>query len=378
MTLGRFDPLGEMEGEPTLGGPLTLMAARRLATEILRQRALGKDVIGDAMSAKRRRRSEVSDRERQNFAVVAKRYVEEYAKPRTKSWSTTARVLGFKPKTLDLLTGGLAHRWASKPVGEVTSNDIHDLIDDVYARGVPGLRTRTVMSDPTARMALLRYNSFFSWCVERRLVDRNPCDGVARPPPGASRERTLTDDELRLLWQACEGVGEPFGAALRLLLVTGQRRGEVGGMRWDELSEDRETWTISANRVKNNRQHVVPLSWLARDVIASVRRVEGPFVFTTDGRTHAAGWSKIKLRLDARMRELAGGAVPGWVVHDIRRTVATGLQKLGVRLEVTESILNHTSGSRAGVVGIYQRYAFEPEKRAALTAWANHVEKITA
>lgn len=376
LTLGRFDPLGEMTDEPTLGGPLTLMAARRLATEILRQRAAGKDVIGDAMSAKRRRRIEVSDREGQNFAVVAKRYVEEYAKPRTKTWPTTARVLGFKPKTLDLLSGGLAHRWASKLVGEVSPHDIHDLIDEVHARGVPGLRTRVAMSDLTARMALLRYNSFFSWCVQHRVVDKNPCDNVTRPDRSASRERVLTDAELKLLWRACDQEGEPFGRLVKFILITAQRRGECAGLRWAEL--DGDMWRLPAQRSKNGKAHDVPLSPQALAQIHGAKRIGTEFVFSTTGDVPVAGFSRFKRRLDMRMAKLAGDAAPDWTVHDLRRTAATNLQKLGIRLEVTESILNHVSGSRGGIVGVYQRYAFEPEKRAALEAWADHLAKITS
>jgi integrase len=379
LTLGPVDLSGaEMSGEPVIGQPLTLAGARALAASVARERARGKDVISDHMSAKRRRLAVHEQRAAQSFSVVARRYVEEYARPRTRSWATSARMLGLSPSTLEPVKDGLAQRWRDRTIGEITVDDMDAVLNEVRGKGVPGLRVRTAVSDSTARAALLRYSKFFNWCVEKRLIGASPVDGVARPPPGASRERTLTDAEVKWLWQACDGVGEPFGAALRLLLLTGCRRGEVGGMRWDELSEDRTTWTLPSARTKNNRQHVVPLSWLARNVIAQVRRVEGPFIFTTDGRTHAAGWSKIKRRLDMQMREVAGGASPPWVVHDIRRTVATNLQKLGVRLEVTEAVLNHASGSRGGIVGVYQRHQYADEKREALNRWAAHVERITS
>jgi integrase len=148
-------------------------------------------------------------------------------------------------------------------------------------------------------------------------------------------------------------------------------------MRWDEL--DGDTWTLPAERTKNSRPHVVPLSRQAQELIASVHVIGGHFVFTTDGETHAAGWSKIKLRLDARMAELARAekaVISPWVTHDLRRTCATGLQRLGVRLEVTEAVLNHASGSRAGIVSVYQKYQYSDEEREALSKWAAHVEKI--
>jgi integrase len=224
-----------------------------------------------------------------------------------------------------------------------------------------------------------RLSKFFNWCMERRLVKVNPCLGVWRPSAGNARERVLSDNEVRWLWRAAESLGYPFGPALRLLLLTGQRRGEVGGIRWDELSEDGSTWTLPASRAKNGMAHVVPLSPQAQELIASVHVIANTFIFTTDGRTHTSGWSKVKKRVDARMAELAraeNAAIPDWVIHDIRRTVATGLQKLGVRLEVTEACLNHQSGSRAGIISVYQKYQYGDEKRAALEQWAAHVEKI--
>jgi integrase len=378
LTLGPFDNMGEMEGEPA---PLTLAAARRLAADVMRQRALGKDVINDHHSAKRRRKSEHEQRSVQGFAAAARRFILEYAKPSLRTWDTSARQLGFNPRTTDPMPDGLAHRWRDKLVSEVTPDDIHHLVSEIRSKGTPGLKVRKAISDSAARVALLRISKFFSWAVQQRLITTNPCAGVWKPKAGDARERVLTDQELRWLWRAAGDLGEPFGPALRLLLLTGQRRGEVGGMSWDELSEDRSTWTLPASRAKNGRTHVVPLSPAAQELIASVRVIGGAFIFTTDGVTHAAGWSKIKLRVDARMNELAraeNATVPPWVTHDLRRTCATGLQKLGVRLEVTEAVLNHASGTRAGIVGVYQRHQYSAEKREALDQWSAHVEKIVS
>jgi Arm DNA-binding domain len=257
MTLGRFDRLGEMEGEPVVGGPLTLAAARRLAADIMRQRALGKDVISDHHSAKRRRKTEAATMNANAFGAAAKSFIEQHARPQTRSWVNTARLLGLEPQSLKPIRGGLCERWALKPVGEISGDDIHHLVDEVRAVGVPGLRRRrTGASDSVARVIHGRLNKFFSWCRQKRITTSNPCVDVWRPPSGDARERTLTDAEIRWLWQAAGDLGYPFGVALRLLLLTGQRRGEVGGMRWDELSEDGSTWTLPASRAKNARAHV--------------------------------------------------------------------------------------------------------------------------
>ena len=269
LTLGRFDPLGELEGDPAIGGPLTLAAARRLAADVMRQRALGKDVIADHARAKRRRKSDHEQRAAQNFAVTARRFIVEYAKPQLRSWDTSARLLGFSPTTLEPVKDGLAERWRDKLVSEITPDDVHDLVDEIRSKGTPGLKVRAAMSDSAARVALLRFSKFFSWAVQQRLIRTNPTAGVWKPAAGPARERVLSDNEVRWLWRAAGDLGEPFGPALRLLLLLGQRRGEAGGLRWDELSEDRSTWTLPASRAKNGRTHVVPLPPAAQELIAS-------------------------------------------------------------------------------------------------------------
>lgn len=378
MTLGRFDPLGEMEGDPIVGGPLTLASARRLAADVMRQRALGKDVIADHATAKRRRRGDYEQRAAQNFAVVAKRFITEYAKPRTRSWAVSAKLLGLSLANLEPVKGGLAERWRDKLVSEITPDSVHDLVSELRTKGAPGLKIRVPMSDASARVALLRLSKFFSWAVQSRLIATNPCSQVWRPPTGSGRERVLSDTEIKWLWRAAGDLGQPFGPAVRLLMLLGQRRGEVAGMRWDELSEDHQTWTLPGSRTKNGRGHVVPMPPLALDQVHGLHPVGTTFVFSTTGDVPVNGWTRVKRRLDERMAELAGSMIPAWTIHDLRRTCATGLQRLGIRLEVTESVLNHQSGSRAGIVSVYQKYQYGPEKTEALNLWAEYVEKITS
>ena len=197
--------------------------------------------------------------------------------------------------------------------------------------------------------------------------------GVKAPAGEESRDRVLEPDELAALWRACDSLGWPFGPLVQLLIVTGQRIGEVGTMRWEHLDLDRSEWRLPAAAVKTKRAHVVPLSPLALEIIASLPRLGDGYVFPArkaGSHNPVSGFSKTKRKLDA----LSG--VASWRYHDLRRTLATGMQRLGVRLEVTEAVLNHVSGSRAGIVGVYQRHEYGPEKRAALDAWAREVERI--
>ena len=167
------------------------------------------------------------------------------------------------------------------------------------------------------------------------------------------------------------------------MLLIGQRRNEVAGMTRGELSDDRATWNIPGSRTKNGRAHTVPLSPLVRELIASVKaKPDSPFIFTTTGTTPVSGWSRMKDRLDAAMlaaaREEGHAVIQPWTLHDLRRTFVTGMVELHVPPHVVELVVNHISGTRAGVAGTYNRSELLPERKAALERWATHVAGIVA
>jgi integrase len=229
----------------------------------------------------------------------------------------------------------------------------------------------------------------FGWAVKRGTLRLNPFADLPIRKSIAKRERVLSDAELADVWRAAGEVSAPYGTIVRLLILTGQRRGEVAGMTWAELSDDLTTWTLPGERTKNGVIHAVPLSGAAQGLLkafvpddAAKRRSE-ELVLPGIANTPFAGWSKAKRALDKAIADAhakaaaessrAPAALTSWNVHDLRRTVATGLQRLGVRLEVTEAVLNHISGSRGGIAGVYQRHDWASEKRAALDSWAAHV-----
>jgi len=220
----------------------------------------------------------------------------------------------------------------------------------------------------------------FAWAIKRGTVRNNPFAELPFAMVVTKRDRVLGDKEAAAIWRAAGEAADPFGTIVRLLMLTGQRRDEVAGMRWAEISEDWMTWTIPGTRTKNGVPHLVPLSQPARELLqgrlsggpedaqrAHDRHAKLVLVLPGERGTPFSGWSKAKSQLDS------ASGVSGWWLHDIRRTLATGLQRLGVRLEVTEAVLNHLSGSRSGVVGIYQRHEWAEEKRSALDAWAAHL-----
>ena len=196
---------------------------------------------------------------------------------------------------------------------------------------------------------------------------------------GASRDRVLSDEELALVRQQA-GPGD-FGACVRLLILTAARREEVGGLRWSEI--DGETWRLPAERSKNHRAHELHLTPLARRIIGELPRLDSDRdLLFGSGVGGFSGWSKAKRLLDARMvaalRAKHGrkAKLEPWRLHDLRRTAATRMVDIGVQPFVVEAVLNHLSGHKAGVAGIYNRSLYLPEKRAALERWADHVEKI--
>ena len=381
LTLGALNSSPEPADEPVLGAPLTLAMARQLAASIHRERKRGVDVIADRKAAQERKRSDHEERGANTFAVAVRRFCDDH-KPdrdhRLKHWRYTARVLGLdyplNGGAPTVVPGSLADTWRDKALADIDDHDVHVAVREARDRGIPGSgRRNRGKSTARARAMHSALSLLFKWAMRERFdrnIRTNPCKLVDRPGQAAKRDRVLSDAEIRLFWTATDMIGEPFGALLKLLLLTGCRLAEIAGMRWSELSEDGTTWTIPSSRTKNWRVHDVPLSPLPQDIIAGVSRIEGDLVFTTTGKTPVSGFSRVKERLDALI------ALPPWRIHDLRRTAATGMASIGIQPHIVEAVLNHISGAKSGVAGIYNQYAYETEKKAALTRWAAHVEAI--
>jgi len=244
-------------------------------------------------------------------------------------------------------------RLNSKRIDEIGKRDVIALLDSINDRGAPVM----------ARRVKAHVRRFFHWCLERDILKIDPTAGLPRVGNGKSRDRVLTDSELAKVLRACQG---PYGAVVRLLALTGARREEIAKLKWSEI--DGDTIKLEGSRTKTGEPHTIPLSSAAQALLNSLPHL-GDFVF--NGVRPVSNWSHSKNELDA------ASGVTNWRIHDLRRTVATGLQKLGFNLQTIEAVLGHASGSRSGVVGVYQRHSFDAEKRAALEVWGAHVMALS-
>jgi integrase len=335
----------------TLDGVGTLAAARKAAADALHELALGRDPAAMKFAAKAASKRASAERAAGTVEALAAKFIERHAKRKTResTWKQTVHI--FEHIVLPA--------WPGRVVHDITRRDIIDLVE-----GVAG--DRPIMANRT----LAALNKFFNYLLARDEIAASPCAGVARPSEETARERKLSDDEIKTLWLACEAVGGVAGACIKILLLTGQRRSEVAGMRRSEIRGG--TWELPGTRTKNKQSHSVPLSAQALAIIEAVPLVAGSdYVFTLTGKAPIGHFDQIKAKLEARMPRLAP-----WVIHDLRRSVASGLQRIGVELPVTEKVLNHVSGSFRGIVKVYQQHEYISEKRIALQRWADHIDRL--
>ncbi len=324
---------------------MKLKKAREAAQKIKTQVAEGIDPL-DERAAKR---AEVM-RKADTVEAVAAEFIEKHAKRKNRTWRQTERLLAREVLPL----------WGKRDMASITRRDALDLLDRVIERGVP----------VRANRILAGIKKMWNWAVERDIIENSPISAIKPPSKENRRDRVLSDDEIRDVWEGCDYLGYPFGPFIKVLLLTGQRRDEVARMKRGGLNQD-AVWTLPAQDTKSNRPHTVPLSPMAMDLLKALPQT-GEHFFTSGrvGDSPISGFSNVKAQLD----KISG--VTDWRLHDLRRTAASGMAKLRIAPHVIEKVLNHASGTFAGVAGVYNVHGYDDEKRHALEAWANKVDAI--
>jgi len=326
----------------------------------------------------RKRSSEGKD----TFEAVARLFIERHQKPKNRSWRETARLLGIipdpanrdpsDPKTFVLAKGGITAGWRERRVTEVKRAEIIALLDDIVDRGAPIAANRT--------LAALR--KLFNWCMERDIIEASPCAGVKPPSSENRNNRFLSNSEIRWLWQTADEDTGPFGAYVKVLLLSGQRKSEILNIAEPEIDADGVLLLPSA-RTKNKREHAVPLCKTALALLGSAPRVSGKrgFYFTTNGTTPLSGFSKVQGRFRKRMLELAreeqgrDAEIRHWSWHSLRHTFKTWMQENRVDKDVRNAVQNHYDDD---MDSRYGHYSFLKEKRQVLNDWESHVLTVTA
>jgi integrase len=277
--------------------------------------------------------------------------------------------LGLKPRSYveverHLLTR--VKRLHGLQINKIDRRNIAVLLTDVTTENGPN----------EANHVRASLSAFFSWAMREGLVEANPVIGTNRATENGPRDRVLSASELRSIWNVL--ADGDYGTIVRLLTLTGQRREEIGGLRRSEINLDKAVISLPAPRTKNGLPHDIPLSPLALAILKDwlARHDTGEHVFGSGATSGFQGWSKSKERLDQRLLE-AGKAVPDWTLHDLRRTFSTvAHDELGIAPHIVEAVLNHVSGHRGGVAGVYNKASYSKEKAIALARWAEHLAAI--
>jgi integrase len=285
-------------------------------------------------------------------AAVAEAFVARHLHGRHRSAAYVRNVEGrFRNHILPAL--------GPRDIRSVTRREIIELLDRVHDRNGPG----------AANLTLATLSSLFRWARQRDLVETLPVEGVVKPGTENRRERVLDDRELTLLMRAARRVGYPSGAFLQFLVLTGLRRTEAARLCWDEVDIEGASITISAERMKGRRAHIVPLAPATLALLQHCPR-QGRFVFSVFGTHPLSDFDKYKRGADALISEIAGAPLLPWRLHDLRRSCATGMARIGVPRFIVARVLAHADRE---VTGIYDRYEYLTEKRAALERWAQHI-----
>lgn len=286
-------------------------------------------------------------KQKMTVELMVSDFIYKYAKPKNSSWQQAENNLRLY----------LVSALGKKSIHDVRRQDIHSILDELVDRG----------KYTAANRALAHIRKFFGWLIERGYLENSPADHIKKRYNELERERVLNDEELRAIWNASNSMSGPYNAWMKLCILGGQRRLETASLRRYQIVDG--CWQLSGGETKNKHLHIVPLSRQALEIVDNLMEQDGEYLIRSgrNGDNPVNGFSKAKTQMD----RLSG--VKDWKIHDIRRTVATNLSKLGVDRFLLQRIMNHTDTS---VTKIYDRYSYLDEKREALQKWADRLDDI--
>ena len=343
--------VGQQQRRKTLGKVVrgNLKAMRLEASTVLAKARLGTDVVAQARAAAAKSTATLGD--------VVPRYL-------------SARSGELRASSHTEVTRYLTRAWQplhAHAIDAITRQNVVGVVDDLA-------RDSGKVAADRARIAL---SGFFSWAIDRGYLDSNPTVNVRARAQSKPRERVLTEAELVEVWNAC--LDDDYGRIVRLLILTGQRRAEMGDLGWSEIKQDKRQIELPERRTKNDRAHIIPLGRQALRILSGITPADGrEFVFGW-GAGGFSGWSKAKKELAERIAKARSEArnnkpMSAWTIHDLRRSFVTHVSEHGfAQPHIVEAVVNHISGAKAGIAGVYNRAAYLTEKRQALELWDAHI-----
>lgn len=374
--------MGRVDGKPvmvtlgTLGQVPKVDKARDLARAAMLKMRAGTSPLEERRAEKAQKEAEtkaVAAAKREaaegQFALVAARFLDERSKE--EGWAPA-----YEYEFRRIIKRDVLPRWGKKPIRSITRADVKELIDHKAETRGRARKGETRGAGVQANRTLTRLRTLFGWAAAEGLIAIDPTAGERRRFKEEARDRVLSDAEIVSVWRAADQTPWPYGPIFKLMLLTAQREGEVAGMRWREIDLENCTWNLPGERTKNGKPHIVHLSAQAMEVIGGhnddggLPRL-GEMVFPTRNGTQLLSFSAAKLRLDALVE-----AESDWVLHDLRRTGATIMARLGIAPHIADRVLNHVDGAISGVARIYNRFQYVDERKAALEALGRFVESL--
>jgi integrase len=319
--------------------------ARQIASELYAKVKLGHDPAADKAASKAAASL--------SFGSIAERFLaRQKLRMRARSLTETARHILKNAKPLHKM-----------PLAAIDRRSIAVLLGEIADANGPVEANRTRAS----------LSALYTWAMKEGFGENNPILNTNRQVE-QSRDRVLTDAELSVIWNVLDG--NQYGDILKLLMFTGQRREEIAGLRWSEINFDKGILELPSSRTKNRRPHQIPMSGAVTAILQAQTKIENRDLVFGYANGPFQGWGEAKEKLDARIAATAGKPLAHWVLHDLRRTCATRMADLGVQPHIIEATLNHVSGHKGGIAGVYNRAVYSAEKAQALQLWATHIAAI--